>query len=895
MSDPAPNVQEILTRAVERHEAGKLPEAEALYREILGIAPRHSIALNLLGVVALQVGRPDVAIDLIGQAIEVDPRDGGAHYNLGTAHLGLGQSDAAARHFSEAITLRPDHAAAHYNLGALLLARRDLDAAEQAFRSAIAHAPELAQAWCNLGAVLQEKGDLEAAVVAYRSGLERNHTLSEGHNNLANTLVQLDRLDEALESFKASIRHDPTFATGHRNLATTLYKAGLNEQAGPAFRAALVLAPESTESCYNHGTFRQQEGDTPGARRWFQAALVLSPGYINAAYNLGSSHLGLGEFEEARNVLREVLRRQPEHDEAWGNLGAACQSNGEFNEARDAYKRLLCRQPAHVGALHNLTIVHQGLRHLDQAIDLARRARAIEPLNPKLLGGHAIALQLRGYHDLAEKIFRAASCLAPTEAAHNVNLGLLYQDLGRLLDSVRAYHKAITRDGEDWNTLINLASVLYDLARYDEAMVHDLKAIELAPELASPYHATLFHLHYHPTLDHSEFMRLYRQYDERVARPLLPKNRPHENTPSPDKRLKIGYVGPTFASHSSNRFFEPLLANHDHDRFEIYCYAQYPREEDDVTRRFRGYADHWTTTFALNDEALAERVRADGIDILVDIAGHTKDGRLGVFARKPAPVSLNWLDHALTTGLSAIDYILGDPIYLPPGREDYFIEKPWRLPRTVFPFQPYNIDDPEGASPAAANGFVTFGTLSRSIRMNQRVVDTWARVLRNVPGSRLLMFSKNYQDDRVNDELRERFSALGVDGARITLGYNSTPADVYRQIDIALDCFPHNSGVTLFEHIYMGHPVVTLQGPPAIGKLASVLLHNIGHPEWIAHDEDQFVEIATDLASDIPRLVTFRDSLRSEMVASPIMDGPGFARDFEAACRAMWKDWCEKR
>jgi protein O-GlcNAc transferase len=886
------HIQETLRVAVGHHEAGNLSDAEALYRQVLERAPGNAAALNLLGVLASQVGRPDAAVEFILQAIEAEPGNPSAHYTLANAYVALTRPEDAERHFRLAIAFQSNNAAAHYNLGVILVERRDLDGAQNAFRSAVQHDPTLARAWCNLGFVFQEKDDLEAAVEAYRQGLTHDATIVEGHNNLANTLARLGRVEEAIASFRAALKHDPTSATTYANLASTLREAGARDQADRGFRACLILTPGSAVSSYNYGVNCKEFKEMADAERWFRAAVTLQPGYIGAAYNLGTALFHLARHAEARDVFHQVLRVTPGHDDAWGNLGAAFQARNQPRQAEVAFRKLLCLRPAHGEGLQNIAIVHQELRQLDDAVSVSKRALVVDPQNSKRWSGHAIAAQHRGYI-FAELYSKAALCLLPCDPAHYVNHGLLCQEVGQLLEAESALHRGLIIEPEDPNALITNASILAELGRFDAAMSSGLKAIELAPDTANSYHALFFYLHYHPTLDPDEYIRLYRQFGDRIARPLMKDDWGHRNDRDPNRRLKIGYVGATFYRHSSNDFFEPLLINHDHEKFEIHCYAEFIREPDSVTDRFRGYADHWTLTFGLNDEELAERVRADGIDILVDLAGHTRGGRLGVFARKPAPVSLNWLDHALTTGLTTIDYILGDPLYTPPGSEACFSEKPWALPRTVFPFRPHRPDEPVGPSPALANGYVTFGTLSRSIRVNDRVVETWARVLERAPKSKLLVFSKNYQDEGVKNELLGRFDAHGVERERIELGFNPEPGDIFRQIDIALDCFPHNSGVTLYEHAYMGHPIVTLRGQPTFGALASSLLTNIGHPEWIAVTADQYVEIAADLASDIPRLASHRERLRSEMLASPVMDGPGFARDFETACRAMWKGWCE--
>ena len=310
-----------------------------------------------------------------------------------------------------------------------------------------------------------------------------------------------------------------------------------------------------------------------------------------------------------------------------------------------------------------------------------------------------------------------------------------------------------------------------------------------------------------------------------------------------------------------------------------------------MTTRYRGYIDHWVPTLGMSDEALAERVRADGIDILLDLAGHTARNRLGMFARRPAPVSLSWMGFGYTTGLSAIDYLLTDAASAPEGSEALFSEQPWRLATPAYAYRPAEGMGEVNALPAPANGHVTFGTLTRSVRINHRTVRVWSQILLRMPGARLVIDSGNYRDAGMRAGLIEKFAAHGIAPERLQIGYHTPPWDVLRGMDIGLDCFPHNSGTTLFESLYMGVPFITLAGRPSVGRLGSSILHGVGHPEWIAHSEDEYVEKAVALASDLPRLARLRAGLRAEMEASPIRDEAGFARKVEAAYREMFARW----
>jgi predicted O-linked N-acetylglucosamine transferase (SPINDLY family) len=358
------------------------------------------------------------------------------------------------------------------------------------------------------------------------------------------------------------------------------------------------------------------------------------------------------------------------------------------------------------------------------------------------------------------------------------------------------------------------------------------------------------------------------------------------------RRLKVGYVSPDFNVHSVGRFLEPLLAMHDKAAFEVHAYADL-RREDDATARYRNVVDHWSPTLAMSDEALAEQIRADGIDILVDLAGHTTGNRLGVFARKPAPVSVSWLGYGYTTGLSAIDYFLTDETAVPEGDDALFSETPWRLATPGFAYRSAMGMGEVGALPALERGYITFGTLTRAVRLNHRTIRVWSAILSHLPNSRLVIDSRDFLDPAFCDELASRFADHGIERGRLDIGYHTPPWEVLQAMDIGLDCFPHNSGTTLFESLYMGVPFVTLAGRPSVGRLGSSVLEGVGRREWIASTEEDYVEKVLFLAADLAKLATVRGGLRQEMQASPLMDEAGFARKVETAYRAMWAKWAK--
>ena len=426
------------------------------------------------------------------------------------------------------------------------------------------------------------------------------------------------------------------------------------------------------------------------------------------------------------------------------------------------------------------------------------------------------------------------------------------------------------------------------------------RAIDLKPDFAEAHSNLLFVLNYLQARPRLALRDAARHYGELVTRKAAPFGN-WLNSVDPGRRLQVGLVSGDLHNHPVGYFLEGLVANLDPERVRLIAYHT-SAATDQLSARLKAHIPDWRQVKGSSDAKLAQQIRSDGIDILIDLAGHTAHNRLPVFARKPAPVQAGWLGYFATTGVPAMDYILVDPWAAPPNEDEQFTETPWRLPETRLCFTPPDTAVAVGPLPAlslsSSAGHVTFGCFSNLAKLNSAVLDVWVKVLIAAPATRLLLKSKQLGDAGTQQKLRAQFASRGIDGGRITLEGQSSRADylaAYNRIDIALDTFPFPGGTTTAEGLWMGVPVVALRGDRLLSRQGESLLMNAGLQDWIASDSDDFVALALAKAGAIGELARLRAGLRQQVLASPLFDARRFATHFEAALRGMWTQWCEQQ
>jgi protein O-GlcNAc transferase len=750
-------IEQAFDAALQHHQAGRLVEAEGIYRGILAQQPRNADVMQLLGVLASQVNAHDQALELLRGAIAIVPDFAEAHGNLGLALKRAGRLDEAIVSYRRAIEIKPDFVDVHNNLGLALQGRGEFDAAIECYQRALALRPDFADA----------------------------------HNNLGDVLQNMERFDEAIESFQRALSLRPDFIDAHNNLGNAL----------------------------------QQRGRLDEAIASFQQALSLNPQFIAARNNLGNAFHAQGHVEKAIACFRQVLIQKPDFAQAHNNLGNVLKDMGQIDAAIACYQRALVIDPNYVDARSNLASILHAQGRLDEAV----------------------------------ACFEQAIALRPDFVSSHINLGNVFKDQGRLDEAIASYRRALE-------------------LRLDNAVAHSNLA---------------YALHFYPGYDGNEIFKEHLRWNDRHARHLRTADTFGDIDRSPDRRLRIGYVSPDFREHVVAWNLLPLLSQHDHEKFEVIAYADLVRP-DATTDRIRAMTDGWRDIRGKSDEQVAELIRTDRVDILIDLASHMKRNRLLVFAHKPAPVQVTYLAYCSTTGLEAMDYRFSDP-YMDPADSDlsYYSERTMRLPQTYWCYRPGGPTPEVSLPPSLANGFVTFGCMNNFAKVSGDALELWADVLSAVHASRLLL-STGVGSHR--KAVIDRFAKRGISADRLELiGWQ--PWEQYVQqlssIDIALDPFPYNGGITSCDALWMGVPVVSLSGRTAVGRAGGSILSNIGLRDMVADTPEEYVRIAVDFANDQNRLRELRTTLRQRMEQSPLMDAPRFARDVEAAYRQMWRSWCD--
>jgi predicted O-linked N-acetylglucosamine transferase (SPINDLY family) len=700
------------------------------------------------------------------------------------------------------------------------------------------------------------------------------------------------RLREAESIYRQTLEVDPRNHDAWHLLGVAICQGGRYEEGGKCIRRALEFKPEWAEAQFNLASALRNQRRLPEAAACYQRILDLNPDLESVVYSLGNVLRDLGNVDRAAACYRRALELKPDYVAALCNLSNVLSDGDRRDEAEACLRRVLQLNPELAGAHNNLGNLLANMGRLDEAEACFQRALELESGYAQAHSNLGLVYWKAGRLDEAEASLRRALRLNPALAETHNNLGNVLRERGVLDEAVASYQRSLDCRPDYAEAYNNLGISLREQGRLIDALASYRRAIDLDPTFAAAHSNLLYALIFSPDHDSRSILEEHRLWSRCHAQPVGATIQPHTNNRNPGRRLRVGYVSPDFREHAESFFTIPLLSAHDHQNFQVFCYADVNRP-DGITARIRSCADVWRETVGLNDEQLARLVREDRIDILVDLTMHMGQNRLLVFARKPAPVQVCWLAYQGTTGLATIDYRLTDHHIDPPGlHERDYVEESFRLPDAFWCYDPLAGGPAVNSLPALDRGQVTFGCLNNFCKVNERVLALWARVLRAIDRSSLVLLAPEGSARQRTAELLER---AGVQGERVTFVGRQPRAsylELHHLIDIALDTFPYTGQTTSLDAFWMGVPVINLVGTTAPARAGLSLLSNLGLPELAAQTAEEFVSIAVALATDLPRLARLRETLRPRLEASPLMDPSRFARGVEEAYREMWRRWC---
>ncbi|HEV3261329.1 MAG TPA: tetratricopeptide repeat protein [Gemmataceae bacterium] len=804
-------------------------------------------ALDLLPAQIAPVHHRELVMDAIGNGADL--------LAIAERFHTFGGFEQAAQLYEQALQQQPGDPAVWGRLGKVWHALGRHDQAAACYRQALELQPHDGGVYHNLGAVLLLQGRLDEAAACCREALRLQPGYAEAHNNLGAALLAGDLPGEAVTCFREALRLRPEYAAAHRNLGNALARQGELEEAAASYRRAVELQPHDASEWVHLASALGSLGQWEEATACYERALKLRPGDPGVLNELAAVRMRQGRLAEAVDYYEQTLRIRPDAAGLYNNLGLALLKQGRTREAMLSFCQVLYLQPELAEAHNNLGMA---LLNQDRKEEAVLRFQQALALRPDLADAHnnlGLARAAQGFPDDAFGCYQQALQVEPDHIGALANLGNAYKDQGRLAEAVACYRDALR-------------------SRPHDAKIHS---------------NLILALNYQPGTDAQAILCEARRYAAVHAAPLAAAIKSFQPRPLAGRRLRIGYVSADYREHPVAYFLEPILASHDRRNFEIFCYADV-LEPDATTQHLQGYADHWRSLVGVSDTQAAEAIYQDGIDILVDLAGHTGGNRLLAFALKPAPIQASYLGYLGTTGLPTIDYYITDADADPPGlTEADYEESLIRLPQCAFCYRPGTAPETGPDLPARQAGGVTFGCLNSLAKVSEENLALWARVLEAVPGSRLLL--RAGAGRQAEHRVRDAISRHAIAPDRLIFLEN-TPSrfdylKLYQAVDLCLDPFPYNGVTTTCDALWMGIPVVSLAGRRSVSRQGVRFLRSVGLQELIAETPEAYVRIAAGLAGDLPQLTALRRGLRERMSRSPLMDSVRLTHQLEDAYRAM--------
>ncbi len=725
-------------------------------------------------------------------------------------------------------------------------------------------------------------------------------TSAEDLKNKGDSLLTSGKLLEAVQSYEAAITQNPGYGDAYINLSIALrlqkrFDAALNQ-----LEQARRLAPDDAYIHYNLGILSKEQGHNPAAILHLEKAIQINPAMEDAWLDLILCHQAQRNLQATQEILQKAVVQFPSGGEFHLMLGNLYKQLNQPDLALASYSRAAALMPARAEAHGNLALLLQKQGNYRAAEASYRQLVKLEPARYEAHYNLGNVLNQLGKPEEALSAYQNALRINPDYAVAYHNQGNVLRDLGRIPEAEASFRKAIaSQSGSFAGAYVGLGDILRETGRMKEALESYRAAIKTDPAYLDAHCSLLFNLSFGGLCTSDEYKAEVDAYGAKLAAQVTPYT--HWNTRADvDRPLRVGLVSGDFGSHPVGYFLENVLRHISPAKIDLVAYSSKERQ-DELAKRLKQYFSTWRDIEAVSNQLASGLVHDDGIDILIDLAGHTAMNRLPMFAWKPAPVQLSWLGYFGSTGVPGMDYVLADNISVPDQHAEYFTEKVWYLPETRLCFTPPVLAKEAGnaAPPLAAekNGFITFGCFQNANKINDFTLALWARVFQMIPDARLRFQCRQFESASARMEMLSRLSQHGIDAARVDLhGPSSREAYLaaHSEVDIILDTYPYAGGTTTCEALWMGVPTMTLAGHTMSSRQGASLLGYAGLNAWIAHDEDNYVKLAVGHAGDISGLSRLRSGLRNQLAESSLFDGARFASNLESELQKMWQAYIAK-
>jgi protein O-GlcNAc transferase len=847
------SIAEQFAAAFSHHQAGRLAEAESLYRQICAIDPNHVDSLHFLGVLAAQAGRNDMAIELIGKAL----------------------------------ALKPDHAEAHYNLGNILARDKRLDQATAHYRQVLAIRPRSAEAHYSLGLALLGQGKSTQAMACFEQALVLKPTYHEAHYNLGYVLKEQGRLAEAAERYQRALALKPDFADAHNGLGAVLLLQGRSAKAMACCERALALRPDFAQAHCNLGSVFAQQGRLDRATASFERARALMPGFAETHCNLGGVFTRQGKLDEAMACFEQALALKPDFAEARNSRGIALRDLRRPTEALADFDQALAIKPDYADALNNRGLALRDLQRPAEALASFESALAIRPGDADAFHNRGIALRDLGRAAEALASFDEALAIKPDNCDFLCSRGVALRDLQRPAEALESFDKALTIKPDHRLAFGGIAEAALAACAWTRTatLADELKTRIAQPgSIISPF--TLLGYGSDPLLQLECAKRSIRDKIPVPAQPLWNGAIYHHD------KVRIAYLSADFRRHALSFLMAELFELHDRAHFEVLGISFGPDDQSGIRARVVRTFDQFHDVRSKSDLDVAKILNDLQVDIAIDLNGHTHGARSGILAHRPAPIQVSYLGYPGTMGADFIDYLIADKTVLPFDQQPFYTEKIVHLPDC------YQVTDSRREIAARVparreaglpeNGFV-FCCFNNNSKITPPVFDVWMRLLGAVAGSVLWLVQDNSD---AKENLRKEAAVRGIDPARLVFAGRQGPEEYlarYRLADLFVDTLPYNAHTTASDALWMGLPLLTCRGDSFVGRVATSLLYAAGLPELATHDLGEYEALALRLATDAPLLRGLRHRLAQNRATCPLFDTDRFRRHIESAYRTMWE------